>query len=250
MATKAAVTRHDLHAFLQQPAAANQSLVVLNSESCGAPLLEKLWDASDYVCCADGGANRAHDLLGAGRAPDAVVGDLDSARADVLAAYESRGCAIHRVEDQDSNDLSKALAHVGRRWDAAGVSDGVVRVAGAFGDRFDHELAAVDALYRFGAQRPKARCVLHGDSTAAILLGAGAHEIRVRRDVEGPHCGLIPVGGAVRRVTTTGLTWNLSGQRLAFGELVSSSNLLQDDLVSIETSDPVLWTVEVCVRIT
>ena len=115
MATKAAVTRHDLHAFLQQPATANQSLVVLNSESCGAPLLEKLWDASDYVCCADGGANRAHDLLGADRAPDAVVGDLDSARADVLAAYESRGCAIHRVEDQDSNDLSKALAHVGRR---------------------------------------------------------------------------------------------------------------------------------------
>ena len=125
-----------------------------------------------------------------------------------------------------------------------------MRVAGAFGDRFDHELAAVDALYRFGAQRPRARCVLHGDRAAAMLLGAGAHEIRVRRDVEGPHCGLIPVGGAVRRVTTTGLTWNLSGQRLAFGELVSSSNLLQDDLVSIETSDPVLWTVEVCVRIT
>ena len=67
----------------------------------------------------------------------------------------------------------------------------------------------------------------------------------MRRDVEGPHCGLIPVGGAVQRVTTTGLTWNLSGQRLAFGELVSSSNLLQDDVVSIETSDPVLWTVEV-----
>ena len=51
MATKAAVTRHDLHAFLQQPATANQSLVVLNSESCGAPLREKLWDASDDVCC-------------------------------------------------------------------------------------------------------------------------------------------------------------------------------------------------------
>ena len=124
MATKAAVKHHDLHAFLQQPATANQSLVVLNSESCGAALLEKLWDASDYVCCADGGANRAHDLLGAGRAPDAVVGDLDSARADVLAAYEKNGCAVHRVEDQDANDLSKALAHVGRRWDAAGVSDG------------------------------------------------------------------------------------------------------------------------------
>ena len=63
-----------------------------------------------------------------------MVGDLDSARADVLAAYEKNGCAVHRVEDQDANDLSKALAHVGRRWDAAGVSDGVVRVAGAFVD--------------------------------------------------------------------------------------------------------------------
>ena len=105
-------------AFLQQPATANQSRVVLNSESCGAPLLEKLWDASDYVCCADGGANRAHDLLGADRAPDAVVGDLDSARADVLAAYEKNGCAVHRVEDQDANDLEGPRARrstVGRR---------------------------------------------------------------------------------------------------------------------------------------
>ena len=81
MATKAAVTRHDLHAFLQQPATANQSLVVLNSESCGAPPPEKLWDASDYVFCADGRANRAHDLLGADRAPHAAVGALHRAPA-------------------------------------------------------------------------------------------------------------------------------------------------------------------------
>lgn len=245
MATKAAVSRHDLHAFLQQPAAAHQALVVLNSESCGAPLLERLWAASDYVVCADGGANRVYDLLGAARVPDAIVGDLDSARADVLADYERAGCIIQRVEDQDASDLEKALAHVGARWDAAKVTGGVVRVAGAFGGRFDHELAAVNALYGFAAARPGARCVLHGDRNAAALLGAGAHEIRVRRSVEGPHCGLLPVGGAVERVTTRGLAWNLAGQRLAFGGLVSSSNLLEDDVVCVETSAPVLWTVEV-----
>jgi len=245
-----AAVRHDLHGFHDAAATAPRaSLIVLNSRACGADLLRALWDASDFRVCADGGANRVHDLLGLDAVPDAIVGDFDSARPEVVDAYASRGCRVERVRDQDATDLEKALGVVGARWDAAGTDDGAVRVAGAFGTRFDHEMAAIQALYGFGAARPNARATLHGDHAAACLLSADLrHELLVRREFEGPHCGLLPIGGPCRRVTTTGLTWNLDGGRLAFGELISSSNLVPDGagdaVVTVETTEPLVWTVE------
>jgi thiamine pyrophosphokinase len=42
------------------------ALVILN-QPFSKPLLRRLWNASDWHCCADGGANRLHDLLLSGR---------------------------------------------------------------------------------------------------------------------------------------------------------------------------------------
>ena len=72
--------------------------------------------------CADGGANRLYDELPgmfparaaadvrASHVPDAIVGDLDSVRPDVLAYYRARGCrAVDLSHDQDTTDLRKAV---------------------------------------------------------------------------------------------------------------------------------------------
>jgi|SRR6266850_3710385 len=42
------------------------ALIILN-QPFSKPLLRRLWNASDWHCCADGGANRLHDLLLSGR---------------------------------------------------------------------------------------------------------------------------------------------------------------------------------------
>ena len=254
------VVRHDLHAFLGggplprgREEEEESALVVLNSASFGPWLLERLWAASSFRVCADGGANRLFDLLGESHVPDAIVGDLDSARAAVLAAYGAAGAAVTRVEDQDANDLTKALAAVSARWrDREPGAPRVVRVVGAFGGRFDQEMAAFDALHKFAAaEGPHAAMVLYGDENAATLLPPGArHEITVRHDAEGPHCGLIPLGGPCRSVTTSGLEWDLDGETLAFGTLVSTSNLVAragaapTTVVAVEPSDPLVWTID------
>ena len=247
--------QHDLHSFLGEvcsgtPATDEAALVVLNSASFGAGLLEKLWSASSYRVCADGGANRLFDLLGPSFVPDAIVGDLDSARADVLEAYAAGGAAVARVEDQDANDLSKALDAVAERWRGGRRGAAVVRVVGAFGGRFDQEMAAFDALHKFAARDRDASMALYSDENAATLLAPGlSHEIVVRHDAEGPHCGLVPLGAPCEWVTTAGLQWNLDGGALAFGDLVSTSNLVPRDggrgesVVSVACAAPLVWTI-------
>jgi hypothetical protein len=40
-----------------------QSLIILNQPITRRDIFEKLWNNCDYRICADGGANRLHDLL-------------------------------------------------------------------------------------------------------------------------------------------------------------------------------------------
>ena len=125
-------------------------------------------------------------FAGRGRGLDAVVGDLDSAlptswrptrRMDAPStASRTRTRTTSRRPSRTSVDDGTPQA----------CSDGVVRAAGAFGDRFDHELAAVDALYRF-ERSAKGALRLARRRTAAMLLGAGRATRSARRDVEGPH---------------------------------------------------------------
>ena len=103
------VVRHDLHAFLGggplprgREEEEESALVVLNSASFGPWLLERLWAASSFRVCADGGANRLFDLLGESHVPDAIVGDLDSARAAVLAAYGAAGAGPLAATSQEA----------------------------------------------------------------------------------------------------------------------------------------------------
>ncbi len=95
------------------------ALIILNQPFSKA-LLHRLWHTTHWHCCADGGANRLHDLLNgdSGNAtddtintttttttttiasaaadtindylPDLIKGDLDSIREDVKRYYETR----------------------------------------------------------------------------------------------------------------------------------------------------------------
>ncbi len=87
------------------------------------------------LVAADGGANTAQKL---GVRADAVIGDLDSLRADTRAVLDAK--TIHHVADQSDTDFEKCLARI----DAAFV----IALGVSFG-RLDHGLATVNALYKF-----------------------------------------------------------------------------------------------------
>jgi len=249
----------------------NTALIILNSPIQNPPSLifEKLWNISRFRVCADGGANRLHDatatiVSGRNYVPDMIRGDLDSLRPDVESFYKELGTIIECDPNQDNTDLDKSLEAV-RRWMATvserGIDNDVKREAlncetkakvyvyGAFGGRFDHEMSCIQALYKWATHF--SRIILYNDESSAFLLPPKTlNEIRLPffsgvSAGEGPTCGLIPLGCRCDNVKTTGLKWNLDGTTpLQFGGLVSTSNRVMEEVVTVQSSHPLVFTVE------
>jgi len=269
------------------------ALVILNSpiRRPPSPIFDRLWSISHFRICADGGANRLYDATNqddndveneddrttkTSYVPDMIRGDLDSLLPDVSSFYQQKGVIVQRVADQDSSDLDKALEAV-LNWytSQATNTDGGdattdqrlnVYIYGAFGGRFDHEMSAIGALYRWGPSFQN-RLFLYDDGNCAFLLppdtevqirlprpdGGDAHddgddgggERPATMVGEGPTCGLLPIGCRCDAVTTTGLEWNLDGLTpLEFGGLVSTSNRVVGEVVTVRSSHPLVFTAE------
>jgi len=239
----------------------------------------RLHDGLKSLAATDGGdvvvggrserAEREEDLLRA-FCPTHIKGDLDSLRPDVEAYYRNAKSCVVRDSDQDTNDLQKCLrlaqelvqpslrvpllagsvagevAGDAKEANSENGSDGlrpvVVVVFGAFGGRFDQQMASLHALYEYSSVFH--RMVLLGDGNCATLLAPDAsHSITLVEGIEGPCCSLLPVGNRCERVSTSGLKWNLADQPLALGELISSSNRVRSDgnEITVKTSEPLLW---------
>lgn len=95
--------------------------------------LELLKNTPVIIAC-DGAVQNIHEQ---GLAPTAIVGDLDSIPQEMLERYADR---IHVVEDQEINDLTKAV----RFAHAAGYQK--ILILGATGLREDHTLGNISLL--------------------------------------------------------------------------------------------------------
>ncbi|KAK9811230.1 hypothetical protein WJX72_000358 [[Myrmecia] bisecta] len=174
--------------------------------------------------------------------PQAIIGDLDSLRPDVREFYEGLGTqTMDLSDDQDSTDLQKCLAYVQQHIAVApaDLADCQIVAVGALGGRLDHTMHNLNLLYK----HPQLDLILLGDGSSARLVPKGQSEIRPCRAVEGPSCGLVPLG-APATVTTTGLRWNLDETVMAIKGLVSTSNLIVADTVHVHTNAELIWTTE------
>lgn len=164
--------------------------------------VERLATASPAVLtvCADAGLDAA---LAAGIRVDLVIGDLDSASAAALDAAREVGTEIvvHAVA-KDDTDLELALgAAVARAVDSIEVHLGS-------GGRLDHQLANLLVL-----ASPRWASV----AVSAVVGGDRVWVVREPMAVPlepGDPLALHAVGGAAEGVSTTGLAFELSDERL------------------------------------
>ena len=94
--------------------------------------LRVLQEAEIVVCC-DGAAN---EFIRRGRKPTAIVGDGDSIKPEFRHL-------LHRIAEQDTNDLTKAVSYLNEQ----GVTELVI--VGATGKREDHTLGNVSLLIEY-----------------------------------------------------------------------------------------------------
>jgi len=220
------------------PPSGRSALILLNTPQPVA-VVAALWDRFDLRICADGAANRLQEALPA-LAPELIVGDLDSASPGALEHFQERGSAVLDLShSQDSTDLDKAFIAAAER----GFHDAVVigDFAGGAG-RVDHMFGIIQSLF-LAQQGPTAfsEVTCLSQSSMMKLLLPGSH---VLPGLRGAKCGLVPISGPCEQITTRGLQWNLKGDAVAFGGLVSTSNLCVEDKVTVENSAPVLWTMK------
>lgn len=209
--------------------------------------------------------------------PNLIVGDLDSIHPVVQQYFEKEGCDIWKVLDQDRNDLDKALDAVQeehqrrlvrcrkRRGTGVRVDHETtnnedysnssstapfthVAVYGAFGGRFDQEMASLQALHKWSDQFGAANLWLYDEHTCACLLRPNSP--RLRRNVVTmcpsvenlKSVGLIPLGGRCDKVITSGFRWNLDEDSMEFGGLVSTSNEMLSPTVFVEATHRLVFT--------
>jgi len=179
-----------------------------------------------YTVAADSGINHARVL---DLDVDVLVGDLDSADEISVQWAADQGATIDvHPTDKDQTDLELALEAA---VDAAAELDlDELVVIGLAGGRVDHWLANL--------------LTLAGPLTASIDVTAyvGRSRISVVRGTRsldgrpGELISLLPVGGPVHGITTTGLEYPLRGETLDAGSSRGVSNVF-DRAASTGESD-------------
>lgn len=180
----------------------------------------------DLVLAADSGYDSALSL---GYAVDVLVGDLDSISAAPLPDHV---IVERHAADKDATDLELALDLAARE-----TPDRVVIVGGS-GGRLDHELGT--------AQLICSEKWAHIDEIDWLSDRAWAHVVRRRRIIHGDigaTLTLIPMGGDVAGLRTTGLKWNLDGETLTHGTTRGVSNVMHGPVADIRVGTGCLLVV-------
>lgn len=192
------------------PLAFDGVLVVVGGGALDVHLLRRLAGEGAHLVGADGGGDV---IKAAGLVPEAIIGDFDSL-VD-RGAWDARTRLIP-IAEQETTDFEKVLYAT-----SAPVTVGL----GMTGKRFDHTLAALDAVARYAAAR---RIILVDEDDVALGL-AGPFDFTVEPGARVSVHPLTPT----RFARSTGLTYPLDGLLLAPGLRTGTSNEAAEAAFSI-----------------
>lgn len=204
-------------------------LIFANGE---LPNLEKartLIESGDMIICADGGTRHA---LALGMSPSLIIGDLDSVTDEELQVAKRRDAQIIRhSRDKNETDLELALKQALEHKPSS------ILIVAALGKRLDQTLANLSLL---SDPQLAALNVHFDDGVEQAFFCRTQVEVRGRR---GELVSLIPWGGQVEGVRTTGLKWPLSDETLYPEKTRGISNELLDEMATISVKSGLLLVV-------
>lgn len=127
-------------------------LVIVGGGAVDPDVLRELYVSGGRLVGADSGADT---IVAAGLKPEAIIGDFDSLADPLGWLGKTR---LMQISEQETTDFEKALYS----------TRAPVTVAlGMTGKRFDHTLAALDAVTRFASRR---KVILVDEEDVAVAL--------------------------------------------------------------------------------
>lgn len=176
-------------------------MVIVGGGTVDFDLLRELYASGGHLVGADGGADQ---IVEAGLKPELIIGDFDSLKNPHSWLGKTR---LMQISEQETTDFEKSLYS----------TRAPVTVAlGMTGRRFDHTLAALDAVAKYAAKR---KIVLVDEEDVALpLTKAFSFTVDPRERVS-----IHPLA-AITFWTSEGLKYPLDAVKLAPGVRTGTSN--------------------------
>ncbi len=175
---------------------------------------QELCRQAGLIIAADGGIGHCRNVQ---ISPHVLLGDLDSASAELVDWAEKSGATLLRYpKDKDKTDLELAL-DLARSHGATTVS-----LFGVLGGRWDMSLA--NLLLPAAPTYADLQITLYDGPTSIDLLRSGDRlEVSATR---GSRVSLIPINGQAEGVTLTGFKYPLTDHTIPPGSTLGISNVL------------------------
>ena len=182
-------------------------------------------------------------------------------RDDVREFYVQNGVTVSHEGSQDDTDFGKAIGVV-KKWKAetsslplSSISSLLLKqdvlVLGGLGGRVDQGLSLLHALFYYSVDCPELRLWLFSEASITFILfpGRSIIETPLSSGIITPNVGIVPLLGP-SMITTYGLEWDVQEWLTRMGEHVTTSNHILADEVIVETTEKVLFTMELSDHLT
>lgn len=188
-----------------------RAVIVSHGEIKDMDFASRIMRDSEMLVCADGGGTYA---VKCGIMPDVLIGDLDSIDAGSLSIIENSGCKVIKYpREKDYTDTQLAIDYAVEQ----GANE--ITILAGTGDRLDHTLANVFLLVKLLKSGITASLV---NENNAVYVMNDSIKLQGKR---GDLLSLLPVGGDVKGIHTSGLQYKLSGSNMDIGDPLGISNV-------------------------
>lgn len=149
--------------------------------------------------------------------PDAVIGDMDS-----LPDATGKDISYIQIQDQESNDLEKALQYCLQNHYTEAT------IMGAFGLRIDHFLTNLFVLKRFASHLS---LNMVDDHQCAFICPP--KKLISFENLIGCYISFFPLNDEVGPITSTGVMYPLNGEILSLNNRIGTLNYINEDRATL-----------------
>ena len=181
----------------------------------------------DFIICADGGANHLYnmDII-----PDYIIGDLDSARSEIINYYKENNVSFKKFPTKKDETDSEICIFLAQKLNAKEID-----FIGALGGRIDHTIANINLLYYVKEKNIKPR-ILSEDEEINILINGQM----VISGNKGDLVSIIPINGDANGVTLENLEYPLINHNMKYSVPLGISNIMLDKSCKVSVNQGTL----------